>query len=187
MGEFASIQRLVLYGGDGDDQIKVHHDLPPVPVEMYGGAGNDKLRGGQGTNVLVGGPGDDLISGGDDRDLLIGGDGRDKLIGDAGDDILIGGIYTEEENRAALWAVMAEWTSNNDYGVRVANLESETGTGLNGSYLLNDSTISDDNDRDTLKGKGGLDWFLADEDDDKTDLDLGEILTEIELDFVTSL
>jgi len=184
MGEFGpGIDRLVVFGGDGDDQLKVHQDLPPMAVELYGGAGNDMLRGGLGTNVLVGGPGDDLISSNDERDLLIGGEGADKILGDEEDDILIGGSYLEETNRAAVRAIMAEWTRTDLlYEDRVNNLIN--GTGLNGSYVLNDSTVFDDGDRDTLKGKQGFDWFLANLEDDKTDADLDEILTQIELEFV---
>ena len=64
-----------------------------------------------------------------------------------------------------------------DYGGRVANLS--TGGGLNGIFVLNNTTISDDNARDKLLGKKGLDWFLADDDDDKLDLKQDEILTDI--------
>ena len=184
VGEFGStIDRIIVFGQDGDDDLKVHADLG-VPAELYGGAGNDKLRGGQGDDVLVGGPGDDVISGHDGRDLLIGGDGRDKVHGHEQDDILIGGVYAEENNRAAIHALMAEWTRTDlEYADRVAHLRD--GGGLNGGYLLNESTVSDDGVTDKLKGNDGLDWFLADANDDKTDLELEEILTDVEYEFVT--
>ena len=79
---------------------------------------------------------------------------------------------------------MAEWTRTDmSYADRVAHLAS--GGGLNGVLVLNDTTVFDDGTKDTLRGKKGLDWFFANEDDDKTDRDLDEILTEIELEFVT--
>ncbi|MBN2476016.1 MAG: hypothetical protein JXB62_15500 [Pirellulales bacterium] len=177
------IDRLVIFGGDGDDDIKVHQGLAPTSTEIYGGAGDDKLRGGRGDDILVGGPGNDLLSGHDGRDLLIGGIGRDKVHGFDGDDILVGGVYVNQDSRAAVGAVMAEWSRTDlEYADRVANLS--TGGGLNGDHVLNDSTVFDDGVRDMLKGKSGLDWFLANLDDDKTDANLDEILTEIEFEFV---
>ncbi len=188
LGEYggSAIERIVVYGGDGDDDIKVHADLGPIPAELYGGPGNDKLRGGQGSDVLVGGLGDDLLSGHEGRDLLIGGDGRDKVIGQEDDDIVIGGTYVEQADRAALAAIMAEWTRTDvAYPDRVANLIA--GVGPDGCYALNGSTVSDDGVKDILKGNEGLDWFLANADDDKTDQELEEILTELEYEFVTVL
>ncbi len=69
-----------------------------------------------------------------------------------------------------------------DYAARVDHLVK--GDGRNGAFVLNATTLFDDNAKDKMKGKKGLDWFLADDDDDKTDLALDEILTQIELDFV---
>ncbi len=187
LGEFGGIERIVVFGQDGNDDIKVQQSLGPIPAELFGGPGDDKLRGGQGDDVLVGGPGEDLLHGQDGRDLLIGGNGRDKVIGHDHDDILIGGTYVEQPNRVALLAVMAEWTREDlGYNDRVAHLIA--GTGLAEGFALNDSTVFDDDLRDILKGNEGRDWFLADDDDDdKTDLELGEILTEIELQFIITL
>ena len=178
------IERIVAYGQDGDDNIKMHGNLGPIPVEFYGGLGNDKLRGGERDDVLVGGPGHDLLHGKQGRDLLIGGEGSDKIIGHDGDDILIGGVYLHATNRAAHKAVIVEWTRTDmSYADRVAHLAG--GGGLNGAFVLNDTTVLDDGLKDKLRGKKGLDWFLANEDDDKTDQDLEEMLTAIELEFVT--
>lgn len=183
--EFAGVDRLVVFGQDGDDEIKVFENLDSLPAELYGGAGNDKLRGSRGHDVLVGGPGDDLLRGHDGRDLLIGGDGRDKIVGQDDDDILVGGIYLDQDRREAVRAIMAEWTGEEVYETRVAHLS--LGGGLNGDFLLNGDTVFDDGIRDKLKGKSGLDWFLADPDDDKTDLDVEEILTQIEYEFAMLL
>ena len=186
LGEFDQVDRIVAYGQDGNDDIKVQQSLGLIDAVLFGGPGDDKLRGGQGNDVLVGGPGDDLLHGHDGRDLLIGGDGRDKVLGHDHDDVLIGGTYVEQTNIEALDALMNEWTRGDlEYAERVAHLEG--GGGLNGGFLLNDSTVFDDGLKDKLKGNEGLDWFLADDDDDKTDIDLGEILTDIELEFITTL
>ena len=69
-----------------------------------------------------------------------------------------------------------------DYASRVDHLMN--GGGLNGDFLLNATTVFNDNAKDKLRGKKGLDWFLA--DDDKVDGGLDELLSLIELDFVNA-
>ena len=134
--------------------------------------------------MIVGGSGDDTIAGGDGRDLLVGGLGKDKIVGDDDDDILIGGVYIGQKSRLALTSVMSEWTRLDlAYADRVNNIT--LGTGLSGGFALNDTTVFDDGIKDYLAGKKGLDWYLADSDDDKIKLDGDEILTEIVIDFLT--
>jgi Ca2+-binding RTX toxin-like protein len=67
-----------LYGGAGNDTIK-------------GNKGDDQLYGGSGDDKLDGGAGDDYLEGGGGNDTLKGGAGNDELFGDDGDDILDGG------------------------------------------------------------------------------------------------
>ncbi len=178
------VERIVVFGQAGDDDIKVHNNLGPVPTELYGGDGNDKLRGGEGDDYLSGGDGDDVLSGKGGRNVMMGGLGKDKIDGDDADDVLVGGLYLESTNRSAVNAIMNEWSRTDlEYAARVDNLLN--GGGLNGGFLLNATTVFDDNAKDTLKGKKGLDWFMANVDDDKTDSKLNELLTEIELDFVS--
>jgi CSLREA domain-containing protein len=71
-----------------------------VPVNRFGTAGADKLRGTArrdgilglgGPDRLFGLAGPDALCGGGGRDLLRGGKGRDRLLGQAGRDRLIGG------------------------------------------------------------------------------------------------
>ena len=50
---------------------------------LWGGAGNDKLRGAEGRDYLYGETGDDTLVGGFNSDTLKGGDGKDLLFGDA--------------------------------------------------------------------------------------------------------
>jgi len=59
--------------------------------DVYGGEGDDVLRGTNGANLLDGGPGDDKLIGRRGNDILSGGGGKDTLRGDAGTDDLNGG------------------------------------------------------------------------------------------------
>lgn len=146
------IDRVVVYGLGDDDNIKVHSKAGAISTELYGGPGNDKLRGDEGDDYLWGGPGDDVLSGKHGRDVMIGGLGKDKIDGDDGDDILIGGVYLDSENRANVHALMSEWTRTDlAYAARVDHLLN--GGGLNGSVVLNATTVFDDDTKDKLKGK----------------------------------
>ena len=67
-----------MWGGSGDDQ-------------MRGEAGKDRLTGGTGNDHLNGGSGNDQLSGGAGSDTLVGHTGNDFLSGGTGNDILFGG------------------------------------------------------------------------------------------------
>jgi len=149
---------------------------------VTGGDANDMLIGDNNDNVISGGNGDDMIlagggndtlNGGNGRDLLAGGSGADLIHGNATEDILIGGIiaYANESTHAvdlsALNAIMAEWSRTDlAYSARIAHLNGSVGGGLNGSQLLNATTVFDDGSIDALWGDAGLDWFLAGPDDE---------------------
>lgn len=74
---------------------------------IYGGAGNDVLRGTNAADWIFGGAGDDTINGLGGNDTLFGGAGRDVLDGGTGSDYVDGGtgddllIYRFGENRGA--------------------------------------------------------------------------------------
>jgi len=57
---------------------------------VFGGSGDDVLRGNEFENFLVGGPGDDLLVGGFNWDVLMGGEGADELRGGLHPDVLLG-------------------------------------------------------------------------------------------------
>ena len=168
---------MTIDGGAGNDVLTGGGGANTI----FGGAGNDLLYGADGADILFGGDGDDVLFGGQGRDFLIGGDGADTLLGNADDDILVAGVTAFDAHAAALAGIMAEWTSARTYAQRTANL-SGTGAGaaftsrLNGQYFLNVNsgqgaiTVHDDNDKDTLSGDAGRDWFFAnlnlDGDDD---------------------
>jgi Ca2+-binding RTX toxin-like protein len=169
---------VTIYAGGGDDNIQIAGSIS-TPVWIYGGPGDDRLKGGAGDDVLIGGEGDDLLVGGSGRDLIIGGEGADRIVGNADDDILVAGTLSVPNIDSALAAIMAEWTSSHSYSVRVASLQS--------ANLLTDSTVRDDNAVDVLTGSAGQDWFLLNLDGDHNsvrdkaaDLSANEFATDID-------
>jgi extracellular elastinolytic metalloproteinase len=174
LGNYRPTGRLIAFGQGGDDDIEVAGGIG-VQAWLYGGAGNDLLKGGGGLSMLMGGAGDDTLIGGSGRGLLIGGQGADRLVGGASDDLLIGGTTTYDDDPASLFAVLSEWSSARDYATRVANLIG-TGTGprLNGNTFLTDCTVLDDCVQDQLTGSSGLDWYWALGQDTITDRKPGE-------------
>ena len=99
--------------------------------------------------------------------------GNAVLDGWSGQDILIGGSTTFDHNEAALAAIMAEWTSNDSLGTRIADL-SASGTGTNfahrrnGNYFLRatgaGATVFDNTAHDVLR-VNSLDWWFAGRND----------------------
>jgi hypothetical protein len=110
------------------------------------------------SSVLVGGSGSELL-GGTARNLLIGGTGKGLLYAGSAGDILIGGYTSYDSNTTALAYIMAEWDSRDSYSTRVSKIS--RGGGLNGSYVLNGTTVFDNGVTDYLYGDAGLDWFFA--------------------------
>ena len=152
-GTFSPTGRIIIFGQAGNDNISVPNSIT-LPVEMYGGDGNDTLSGGAGNDILVGGAGTDQLTGGAGRDLLIGGAGTDHLVGNGDDDILIGSATIYDANFAALRAIMKEWSRLDLVSaLRVNHLKS--GGGLNDPYLLDAASILDDGLVDILAGSAG--------------------------------
>jgi Ca2+-binding RTX toxin-like protein len=151
---------LIAYGLGGADAL--HAPLSTRRTYLFGGAGDDKVRGGNGPNVLVGGDGDDKLSGGALRDLLIGGLGADKLSGKKGDDILIGGSTGHVTKLLKLVEVMSEWDDSlTDVATRIGHLDGSLPGGSNNGTFLTTTTVLDDDAKDTLVGAGDTDWYFA--------------------------
>jgi len=90
------VQVVVVNAGDGDDTIggeggRGTGDAFTMPLELYGGPGNDDLTGGDGNDLLFGGDGKDILRGMDGRDMIKGGAGGDTIYGGKGNDSLYGG------------------------------------------------------------------------------------------------
>jgi hypothetical protein len=185
-GDFTGFNKIAIYGGAGNDDLEIAEAVK-TDACIYGGAGDDRLKGGGGNNILIGGPGNDLLIGGKNRDLLIGGGGSDRLVAGAGEDIVIGGstVYDDPAVAAhtdALCAIMQEWSRTDEtYCQRVAHLTGVAG-GINGSFFLRGAgagqTVFDDQAADKLTGSSGLDLFFAHlcgtDGDTVTDLPTGE-------------
>ena len=152
-GGASALGRLVVYGQAGNDAITVGNDIKQ-DVWIWAGAGNDSVRGGGGNDVLIGGAGDDLLAGGDGRDLLVGGLGADKLVGDAADDILVAGYTDHDNNAAALYRVMAEWTRMDaTFATRVADLRAGVGPGEPGQVERHDGPRRPERGRADRRGR----------------------------------
>ncbi|MBW8883971.1 MAG: hypothetical protein JF612_04165, partial [Planctomycetia bacterium] len=158
---------------------------------LFGGAGADRIKGGAGNDVILGEAGDDLLAGGNGRDLMIGGTGEDRIVGDPDDDILIGGWTDFDGSPTMLASVMATWTSSANFLARCCALS---------SVLENDgpnATVHDDDNKDTLTGSAGNDWFFAnlfldcgddaDTRDKITDVSLLELLCVQDIDFIEAV
>jgi PKD repeat protein len=150
-GVFNPTGHIIAYGQAGDDDIELDASIA-LDAWFYGDAGNDRLKTGLGASILLGGDGDDMLISGTGRSILIGGNGEDRLNAGGGEDILIGGVLDDDRDALVLCALLDTWNSTVDeYAVRVAKLR----------LLLNDTTVSDDEDVDMLIGSSGLDWFFS--------------------------
>ncbi|HUV15397.1 MAG TPA: calcium-binding protein, partial [Pelolinea sp.] len=115
---YQGIVNVIAYGGAGKDIIDASGIS--IPVEFYGGKGNDilyasnnsdsvlygeedddKLYAGTEGNYLYGGSGVDTLYGGDQADHLYGESGVDTLYGEGGDDYLDGGRGDDDLNGGA--------------------------------------------------------------------------------------
>lgn len=164
-----------VYGSSENDHI-TGNDKKNL---ISGGTGNDTLIGNGASDILLGGEGNDLIKGISGLNILVGGAGADLLIGGTGADILVTGNYTPAA--ANLGLILSEWSSANDYELRLAHIEGTISGGLNGGAYLDSTTIVNDVDKDYATGGGGVDWFLADSRQDVlTDLAIDEIFSKID-------
>lgn len=181
----AQVGRIVIFGGSGNDKLKVPTNLG-LAFEIYGGAGddtitggsladildgglgNDKITGGGGDDLVRGGGGNDMLDGGAGNDLLLGGDGVDQLLGGAGRDVLIGGIGADKlsgQQDDDLLIGGSTIYDNNDAALNDIVAQWRSADDFNTriaklSSLLNSATVLDDRAKDQLEAVGGRNWFL---------------------------
>jgi hypothetical protein len=109
LGKFMNVDKIIANGNAGNDFIDAHN--ANMPVDLFGGAGNDVLMGGKFGDVLVGDDGKDVLFGGGGNDLLVGGMGRDYLNGGLGDDLLVGDALTNQDDVSAMEGLQASPTT----------------------------------------------------------------------------
>jgi hypothetical protein len=127
--------RVIVAAMDGNDDIQVAGGVRLNTV-LYGGPGNDRIKGGGGQNIEVGCEGNDSLTGGNQHDLLIGGAGSDDLNGVAGGDIIVSGIFVDSTH-----------AEDDKY--------SDLVSALNGGPII----AIDDGAQDILQGASGSDTF----------------------------
>lgn len=76
-----------VFGGPGDDEVRGFGD----GTLIVGGPGDDKQLASFGDQIMQGGPGNDFIAAGLGKDRAEGGPGGDSVVGSHGDDELAGG------------------------------------------------------------------------------------------------
>lgn len=76
-----SFDRIVVVGNAGNDTITLPLNLAK-PARIFGGDGNDTIRGGAGPDEIYGGRGSDTINGRAGTDVIWGGPGTDFLTGE---------------------------------------------------------------------------------------------------------
>ena len=98
-------QTTALWGGNGDDVIRGSRQADLI----FGEAGNDAIDGNAGRDRLWGNAGHDELFGGGDNDLLSGGFGDDRLFGEDGNDALFGDhgrdYFDGGAGRDLIWAL----------------------------------------------------------------------------------
>ena len=148
LGEFSGLTRAVVYGQAGDDDLDATGSTD-LALELYGGAGDDRLKGGSKDDILDGGAGDDELLGGLGRDILIGGAGSDRVVSQSGDDILIGALFmgTESDRGPARGAADCR------RGVVVRQGVRGRGSATLTDYLA--ARVQDDGVADTSRGRPG--------------------------------
>jgi Ca2+-binding RTX toxin-like protein len=82
-----------IFGGAGDDYIRGGDSGTGIAQSdfLIGDGGHDTLLGEAGDDALFGRAGDDFLAGGGGVDLMFGEAGNDRLVGGAGQDALVGG------------------------------------------------------------------------------------------------
>lgn len=150
--EYSGVFQIIGDGGSGNDQITIAEDVT-IPVELYGGMGDDKLFAGAGAAILHGGAGLDELVGGPQGDYLYGDEHDDLLVGGAGEDFLSGGggqdnLFGDEDDDTLQGGAGADLMFGGE-----GSDELSGGT-------ENDQLEGGDGD-DVLRGGGGNDTVLA--------------------------
>ncbi|WP_442508220.1 hypothetical protein SH528x_007181 [Novipirellula sp. SH528] len=153
---YTNISRIDVYGGEGSDDLVADRRLA-IPVRLFGGAGDDKIRGGAADDFLDGGAGDDRLYGFDGDDVLVGGWGADRLDGGEGDDLMITEFMRTDAGKTDPDVIVDRWSRT---GLSVADRL---------ATLISDlsNAISSDGATDNSDGDRGQDAFFTQLSDDR--------------------
>ena len=133
--------RIIVAALAGNDDIQVAGGVR-IDSVLYGGPGDDRIKGGGGRTIEVGCEGDDQLIGGSGSDLLIGGDGADRMIGGNGNDIMVAGNIVDGTN-----------TEDTQYNDLVSI--------LNAGLITSPFSAVDDGAADKMTGSSGLNTFYG--------------------------
>jgi uncharacterized repeat protein (TIGR01451 family) len=153
--------KIVFDGGEGDDRLRLIGVT--IPVEAYGGPGNDWLEGGTGNDTLDGGTG---------NDTLIGRGGDDILSGGAGDDLIYGDPGADDTTNNIVWGVAGNDTVLGDGGndVIYGGLGADNIDGGAGSDLIfgqgGNDTLHGGSGDDEISGGLGIDQMFGEAGND---------------------
>ena len=169
----AALDRVVVDGGDGNDQILNTTAVPLLAAggngddTISGGSGNDVLDGGAGKDTLMGNAGDDVISGGAGDDTLLGGAGNDQLHGNLGNDSIDGGDGDDNISGDDGDDVIAGGNGNDRISGGIGNDGIKGGAGHDAVFGDDgDDTIEGDEGDDVLFGGGGSDTVEGNDGND---------------------
>jgi hypothetical protein len=157
-------------GGGGSNTLDYTPSNTSVPVDLnpaalqatgvgaiariqnaIGGRSGPASGPGAPWNILVGNGGNLLAGGQFRRNLLIAGASPSALAGGGDDDVLVGATTAWDADTTGLKLIMQEWTQGpDDYYARADHIMN--GGGLNGPYLLNPTTVSNNGDTNYLSG-----------------------------------
>jgi len=166
-------------GGTGPNLVNYSRESTSVTVNLATGAATGVAGGVTNIQGVVGSTGSDTLTGSSTgRSLLIGGGGAAQLTGGSSDSLLIGGGTTYDLNDAALEAILAEW-DRSDFGFTQRVSDLTAGGGLNGSYVLAASTVTEDSQANTLTSNTGQTWFIAHARDNEVNKKAGDIVTVV--------
>lgn len=176
----AGIDKLVVSGGGGNDNLKVN-SLDPAflgEISLFGDSGNDVIdatgskktvgRVTTGVNTYqVGGEGNDKLTGGIGNDTLDGGEGNDTVKGGAGNDAILGG-------------------TGNDQLLGDAGNDTIAGGADNDSILggAGEDVLAGQGGSDTVKGEAGSDLIAG---GSGSEPDSGDVVTDLAIDINETL
>ncbi len=145
---FSGFETARLTGGSANNTIDASQAT--IPVELYGGDGNDTLHGGNQADLLYGGYGNDTLFGWNGDDFMYGEDGDDWLMGGEGNDLMTG-----QAGNDTLYG-----SNGNDFLVGGQGHDSVRGEGGDDTLMGDDYTIGAGGN-DYLDGGSGNDYLYG--------------------------